>query len=136
MPFLLLLNVLVFSWTHLLDRQHFALQILTAWHGNPDSKKFQSDVYDILETPSVNNLSSLLKQHWPSIMLRRKAQVPWLPPKLITNNKNQGRLFFARELKLGPAHQMAGKSKRDLLHMILTKRILYNPAQIVYNQWF
>ena len=29
-----------FGWTHLWDRRHFAVQILTAWHGisNPDGK--------------------------------------------------------------------------------------------------
>ncbi len=36
-----------FGWTHLLDRRHFALQILTAWHGIADPKQFQSDDYDI-----------------------------------------------------------------------------------------
>ena len=51
-----------FGWTHLLDRHHFALQILSAWHGLSDPKKFQSDVYDILNTPSVAILTSLLKQ--------------------------------------------------------------------------
>jgi hypothetical protein len=51
-----------FGWTHLLDRRHFALQILSAWHGISDPKQFQSDVYDILDTPSVATLSSLLKQ--------------------------------------------------------------------------
>ena len=81
MPFLLLLNVLVFSWTHLLDRQHFALQILTAWHGNPDSKKFQSDVYDILETPSVNNLSSLLKQALAKYHAEKEGTSPMAPAK-------------------------------------------------------
>jgi len=44
-----------------LDRRHFAVQILTAWHGLSDPKQFQSDVYDILDTPSVATLSSLLK---------------------------------------------------------------------------
>jgi hypothetical protein len=52
----------IFGWAHLLDCQHFALQILTAWYGTPDPQKFQSDVYAILDTPSVNNLSSLLKE--------------------------------------------------------------------------
>ncbi len=51
-----------FGWTHLLDRRHFAVQILTAWHGISDPKQFQSDVYNILDTPSVDTLSSLLKQ--------------------------------------------------------------------------
>ncbi len=51
-----------FGWTHLLDRRHFALQILSAWHGLSDPKQFQSDVYDILDTPSVAILTSLLKQ--------------------------------------------------------------------------
>ena len=51
-----------FGWTHLLDRHHFALQIHTAWHGISDPKQFQSDMYDILNTPSVAILSSLLKQ--------------------------------------------------------------------------
>ncbi len=50
-----------FGWTHLLDHRHFALQILTAWHSISDAKQFQSDVYDILDTPSVDTLSSLLK---------------------------------------------------------------------------
>jgi hypothetical protein len=45
-----------------LDHHHFALQILTAWHGIFNPKQFQSNVYDILDTPSVNTLSSLLKQ--------------------------------------------------------------------------
>jgi hypothetical protein len=36
-----------FGWTHLWDHSHFALQILTAWHGASDAKQFQSDVYDI-----------------------------------------------------------------------------------------
>jgi hypothetical protein len=51
-----------FSWTHFLDCNHFPLQILTAWHGISDPKQFQSDVYDILDTPSVDTLSTLLKQ--------------------------------------------------------------------------
>jgi hypothetical protein len=51
-----------FGWTHLFDRRHFALQILTAWHGISNQKQFQSDVYDILDTPSVDNLLSLLKE--------------------------------------------------------------------------
>jgi hypothetical protein len=59
-----------FGWTHLLDRRHFALQILTAWHGISDPKQFQSDVYDILDTPSLATLTSLLKQ-----ALTEKAQV-------------------------------------------------------------
>ena len=51
-----------FGWTHLLDRRHFALQILSAWHGISDPKQFQSDVYNILDTPSVDTLSSLLQE--------------------------------------------------------------------------
>jgi hypothetical protein len=51
-----------FGWTHLLDNRHFALQILTAWHGISNSKQFQSNVHDILDTPSVDTLLSLLKQ--------------------------------------------------------------------------
>jgi hypothetical protein len=51
-----------FGWTHLLDRHHFALQILTVWHGISNPKQFQSDVYDFLDTPSVDTLLSLLKQ--------------------------------------------------------------------------
>jgi hypothetical protein len=51
-----------FGWTHLLDRRHFALQIPTAWHGISNPKQFQSNVYDILHTSSVNTLLSLLKQ--------------------------------------------------------------------------
>jgi len=50
-----------YGWTHLLDRRHFSVQILSAWHGLSDPKQFQSDVYDILDTPSVATLSSLLK---------------------------------------------------------------------------
>jgi hypothetical protein len=42
-----------FGWTHLLDRRHFATQILSTWHGLSDPKQFQSDVYKILDTPSV-----------------------------------------------------------------------------------
>jgi hypothetical protein len=38
------------------------LQILTVWHGISDPKQFQLDVYEILDTPSVDTLSSLLKQ--------------------------------------------------------------------------
>ena len=41
---------------------NFALQILSAWHGISDPQQFQSDVYDILDTPSVDRLSSLLKE--------------------------------------------------------------------------
>jgi hypothetical protein len=51
-----------FGWTHLLDCRHFTLQILSAWHGLSDPKQFQSDVYDILDTPSAAILTSLLKQ--------------------------------------------------------------------------
>ncbi len=51
-----------FGWTHLLNCSHFALQILTTWHGISDLKQFQSNVYDILDTPSVDTLLSLLKQ--------------------------------------------------------------------------
>ena len=51
-----------FGWNHLLDCRHFALQILTAWHGISDPKQFQSDVYDILDTPSLATLTSFLKQ--------------------------------------------------------------------------
>jgi hypothetical protein len=40
-----------FGWTHLFDHHHFALQILTAWHGISDPKQFRSDVNDILDTP-------------------------------------------------------------------------------------
>ena len=29
-----------FGWTHLLDRRHFATQILSAWHGLSDPKQF------------------------------------------------------------------------------------------------
>jgi hypothetical protein len=83
MPFLLLLNF--FCWTHLLDCRYFALQILTAWHGTPDPQKFQSDVYDILDTPSVNNLSSLLKQALAKYCTE-KAQVLL---KKITNKQHQ-----------------------------------------------
>ncbi len=32
--------VKVFGWTHCLDCRHFALQILTAWHGISDPKQF------------------------------------------------------------------------------------------------
>ncbi len=51
-----------FGWTHLFDCRHFVLQIHTAWHGISDPKPFQSTVCDILDTPSVDTLSSLLKQ--------------------------------------------------------------------------
>ncbi len=51
-----------FGWTYLLDRRHFVLQILTAWHGISNPKQFQSNVYDILDTPYVDTLSSFLKQ--------------------------------------------------------------------------
>jgi hypothetical protein len=51
-----------FGWTHLLDRRHFATQILSAWHGLTDPKKFQSDVYKILDSPCVETMNSLLKQ--------------------------------------------------------------------------
>ncbi len=50
-----------FGWTHLLDRRHFATQILSAWHGLPDPKQYQSDVYKILDSPSVNKMESLLE---------------------------------------------------------------------------
>jgi hypothetical protein len=50
-----------FGWTHLLDRRHFPTQILSAWHGLPDPKQFQSDVYNILDSPSVDTMESLLK---------------------------------------------------------------------------
>jgi hypothetical protein len=43
-----------FDWTHLLDRRHFATQILTSWHGLPGPKQFQSDVYNILDSPSID----------------------------------------------------------------------------------
>ena len=36
-----------FGLSHLLDCRHFALQILTVWHGTSNPKQFQSDVYDI-----------------------------------------------------------------------------------------
>ncbi len=45
-----------------MDCHHFALQILTAWHGIFDPKQFQSDMYDILDIPLVDTLSSLLKK--------------------------------------------------------------------------
>jgi hypothetical protein len=51
-----------FGWTHLLDRRHFATQILSAWHGLDDPQQFQSDVYKILDTPSVETMNLLLKQ--------------------------------------------------------------------------
>ena len=51
-----------FGWTHLLDRRHFATQILSAWHGLADPQQFQSDVYKILDTPSVEMMNLLLKQ--------------------------------------------------------------------------
>jgi hypothetical protein len=51
-----------FDWTHLLDRRHFATQILSAWHGLTDPKKFKSDVYKILYSPCVETMNSLLKQ--------------------------------------------------------------------------
>jgi hypothetical protein len=52
----------LFGWTHLLDHPHFAAQRLSAWHGISDPKQFQSNVYDILDTPSVDTLLSLLKE--------------------------------------------------------------------------
>jgi hypothetical protein len=45
-----------FGWTHLLDQRHFATQILSAWHGLPDPQQFQSDVYKILDSPSVDTM--------------------------------------------------------------------------------
>ncbi len=63
-----------FGWTHLLDCRHFALQIFTAWHGISDPKQFQSDVYDIFDTPSVDTLLSLLKQALAKYCTK-KAQV-------------------------------------------------------------
>ncbi len=51
-----------FGWTYLLDRRHFATQILSAWHGLADPQQFQSDVYKILDTPSVETMNLLLKQ--------------------------------------------------------------------------
>ena len=59
LPFPQLLNVTVglISWIAVI----FSVQILSAWHGLSDPKQFQSDVYDILDTPSVATLSSLLK---------------------------------------------------------------------------
>ncbi len=74
-----------FGWTHLLDRRHFALQILTAWHGTSDAKQFQFDVYDVLDTPSVDNLSSLLK-HALAKYCAEKAQVLL---KKIANKQHQ-----------------------------------------------
>jgi hypothetical protein len=74
-----------FGWTHLLDCRHFALQILTAWHGTPDPQKFQSDVYEIFNTPSVDNLSSLLIQALAKYCTE-KVQVLL---KKITNKQHQ-----------------------------------------------
>jgi hypothetical protein len=74
-----------FGWTHLLDRRYFALQILTAWHGTSDAKQFQSHVYDILDTPSVNNLLALLK-HALAKYRTEKAQVLL---KKIANKQHQ-----------------------------------------------
>jgi hypothetical protein len=51
-----------FGWTHLLDCRHFATQILSAWHGLSDPKKFQSNVYETLDSPCVETINSLLKQ--------------------------------------------------------------------------
>jgi hypothetical protein len=63
-----------FGWTHLLDCHHVATQILTAWHGIADPKQFQSDVYEILDTPCLDSLSSLLKQAFTKYQTE-KAQV-------------------------------------------------------------
>jgi hypothetical protein len=63
-----------FSWTHLLDRRHFATQILTGWHGLPDPKQFQSDVYNILDSPSIDTMESLLKLAFSKYFME-KAQV-------------------------------------------------------------
>jgi hypothetical protein len=68
-----------------LDHHHFALQILTAWHGTSDAKQFQSDVYDILDTLSVDNLLSLLK-HALAKYRTEKAQVLL---KKIANKQHQ-----------------------------------------------
>jgi hypothetical protein len=51
-----------FGWTHLLDHRHFSTQILSEWHGLADPKKFQSDVYKILDSPCVETMRSKLKQ--------------------------------------------------------------------------
>ncbi len=51
-----------FGWTHLLDWRHFATQILSAWHCLPDPHQFQSDVYNILDSPSVDTMESLLER--------------------------------------------------------------------------
>ncbi len=45
-----------------MDGRHFSGQTLSAWHGVSDPKQYQSNVYDILDTPSVDTLSSLLKE--------------------------------------------------------------------------
>jgi hypothetical protein len=74
-----------FGWTRLLDCCHFALQILTAWHGTSDAKQFQSDVYDILDTPSVDNLSSLLKQ----ALAKYRTKKTQVLLKKITNKQHQ-----------------------------------------------
>ena len=50
-----------FGWTHLLDQCHSATQILSAWHGLPNPKQYQSDVYKILDSPSVDKMESLLE---------------------------------------------------------------------------
>jgi hypothetical protein len=50
-----------FDWTLLLGRRHFATQILTEWHGIPYRKQFQSDVYNILDSPLIDTMESLLK---------------------------------------------------------------------------
>ncbi len=68
-----------------MDHCHFALQIFTAWHGTSNAKQFQSDVYDILDTPSVNNLLSLLK-HTLAKYCTEKAQVLL---KKIANKQHQ-----------------------------------------------
>jgi hypothetical protein len=82
-----------FGWTHYLDCHHFALQKLTAWHGISDPKQFQSDVYDILDTPSVDTLPSLLKQALAKYCTE-KAQV-FL--KKISNKQHQ--LCYAHTCK-------------------------------------
>jgi hypothetical protein len=49
------------KWTHLLDRRHFAPQILAAWHGIADPKQFQSNVYKILDIPCLDALFVIIE---------------------------------------------------------------------------
>jgi hypothetical protein len=49
-----------YGWTHLLDRRHFAPQIISSWHGIQDPAQFKGDIYAILDCPESQNMEALL----------------------------------------------------------------------------